>query len=259
MLKKIIRFIRNCNNFVNVYSKKIDEIEENVNSLSNDFINAKNNVKDDLLKMEEQINNLDYVNLEYINLHTDVSKNRVLIVGFYGAPNLGDELMLFSILKKLSPIDSGLDITVMMSENFNFDITDYPKCKIIHYPKNIIDINTLANYYDTLIIGGGALLDDTDYTLNSNMLSLPTTLINLSYRMITCKKNVILYGLSSSYELNNKEFIRKLNYISSNANYFSLRDTNSLKILNKCGINTNKIRIVHDLVYTLDYCKYNKL
>ena len=258
MLKKIIRFIRNCNNFVNVYSKKIDEIEENVNSLSNDFINAKNNVKDDLLKMEEQINNLDYVNLEYINLHTDVSKNRVLIVGFYGAPNLGDELMLFSILKKLSPIDSGLDITVMMSENFNFDITDYPKCKIIHYPKNIIDINTLANYYDTLIIGGGALLDDTDYTLNSNMLSLPTTLINLSYRMITCKKNVILYGLSSSYELNNKEFIRKLNYISSNANYFSLRDTNSLKILNKCGINTNKIRIVHDLVYTLDYCKYNK-
>lgn len=47
MLKKIIRFIRNCNNFVNVYSKKIDEIEENVNSLSNDFINAKNNVKDD--------------------------------------------------------------------------------------------------------------------------------------------------------------------------------------------------------------------
>ena len=108
MLKKIIRFIRNCNNFVNVYSKKIDEIEENVNSLSNDFINAKNNVKDDLLKMEEQINNLDYVNLEYINLHTDVSKNRVLIVGFYGAPNLGDELMLFSILKKLSPIDSGL-------------------------------------------------------------------------------------------------------------------------------------------------------
>ena len=154
--------------------------------------------------------------------------------------------MLFSILNKLSPIDNGLDIT------------DYPKCKIIHYPKNIIDINTLANYYDTVIIGCGALLDDTDYTLNSNMLSLPTTLINLSYRMITCKKNVILYGLSSSYELNNKEFIRKLNYISSNANYFSLRDTNSLKVLNKCGINTNKIRIVHDLVYTLDYCKYNK-
>lgn len=64
--------------------------------------------------------------------------------------------------------------------------------------------------------------------------------------------------MSSSYELNNKEFIRKLNYISSNANYFSLRDTNSLKVLNKCGINTNKIRIVHDLAYTLDYCKYNK-
>ena len=111
---------------------------------------------------------------------------------------------------------------------------------IIEFSQNGVQMSGISNITITLIIGGGALLDDTDYTLNSNMLSLPTTLINLSYRMITCKKNVILYGLSSSYELNNKEFIRKLNYISSNANYFSLRDTNSLKILNKCGINTNK-------------------
>lgn len=166
--------------------------------------------------------------------------------------------MLLTILNKLSSFDNTLDITVMMSENYNFDITNYPKCKIIHYPKNIIDINTLANYYDTVIFGGGALLDDSDYNLNSNMLSLGTTLINLAHRMITCKKKVILYGLSSSYELNNKEYIRKLNYVASNASYFSLRDTNSLKVLKNYGINTDKIKIVHDLVYSLDYYKYNK-
>ena len=269
MLRKIKKFISSCNNFVNVYSKRIDEIGKEINSLSNEYKDVESNIKDDLLKINEQINNLNYkvnslltnldcVNLEYLNLDTCVLKNKVLIVGFYGAPNLGDELMLLAILKKLSLVDNVLDITVMMSENYNFDITNYPKCKIIHYPKNIIDINTLANYYDTVIFGGGALLDDSDYNLNSNMLSLGTILINLAYRMITCKKNVILYGLSSSYELNNREYIRKLDYIASNASYFSLRDTNSLKVLNKCGINTNKIKIVHDLVYSLDYCKYNK-
>lgn len=269
MLRKIKKFISSCNNFVNVYSKRIDEISKEVNSLSNEYRDVESNIKDDLLKIDEKIVNLDYkissllsnldcVNLEYLNLDNCVSKNKVLIVGFYGAPNLGDELMLLTILNKLSSFDNTLDITVMMSENYNFDITNYPKCKIIHYPKNIIDINTLANYYDTVIFGGGALLDDSDYNLNSNMLSLGTTLINLAHRMITCKKKVILYGLSSSYELNNKEYIRKLNYVASNASYFSLRDTNSLKVLKNYGINTDKIKIVHDLVYSLDYYKYNK-
>ena len=269
MLKKFKRFISNCSDFVNVYSKRIDEISKEVNSLSNEYRDVESNIKDDLLKIDEKIVNLDYkitsllssldcVNLEYLNLDNCVSKNKVLIVGFYGAPNLGDELMLLTLLNKLSSFDNILDITVMMSENYNFDITGYPKCKIIHYPKNIIDINTLANYYDTVIFGGGALLDDSDYSLNSNMLSLGTTLINLAYRMITCKKKVILYGLSSSYELNNKEYIRKLNYVASNASYFSLRDTNSLKVLKKYGINIDKIKIVHDLVYSLDYYKYNK-
>lgn len=157
MLKKFKRFISNCSDFVNVYSKRIDEISKEVNSLSNEYRDVESNIKDDLLKIDEKIVNLDYkitsllssldcVNLEYLNLDNCVSKNKVLIVGFYGAPNLGDELMLLTLLNKLSSFDNILDITVMMFENYNFDITGYPKCKIIHYPKNIIDINTFLLY-----------------------------------------------------------------------------------------------------------------
>lgn len=157
MLKKLKGFISNCSDFVNVYSKRIDEISKEVNSLSNEYRDVESNIKDDLLKIDEKIVNSDYkissllssldcVNLEYLNLNNCVSRNKVLIVEFYGAPNLGDELMLLTILNKLSSFDNILDIAVMMSENYNFDITGYPKCKIIHYPKNIIDINTFLLY-----------------------------------------------------------------------------------------------------------------
>lgn len=274
MLRKLIKFLSKCNNFVNVYSSKINEIDENVKSLNTNYIQVEKEIKtikDDvtnlkMIQLNEKIENLnaklnciasffDCANLEYLNLNYNINKNKVLIVGFYGAPNLGDELMLYSILNKFSFYENDLDITVMMSENYEFDITKYKKCKVIHYPKNIIDINTLANYYDTVIFGGGALLDDNDYNLN-NKFTLSTTLINLAHRMITCRKKVILYGLSSNFELNNKEFITKLNYIINNADYVSLRDTNSLEVLRKCDINTKNIKIVHDLVFTYNYLKY---
>ncbi len=278
MLKKVKKFVTKCNNFLNLYPNKIDEIDMQLKSLQDECVDIQD-VKDiqdkidsydeKLMKLKEEFINLNYkidslslnfdcTNLEYLNLDHNVSKRRVLIVGFYGASNLGDELMLFAILNKISLYDSILDITVMLSENYAFDITRYPKCKIIHYPKNIMDINTLANYYDVVIFGGGALLDDTDYNLNKMGLSLGTTLVNLAYRMITCKKKVLLYGLSSNYELKNPEYIDKLNFIANNANYFSLRDTNSLEVLEKCGISIDKIDVVHDLAFTyncLDYIK----
>ena len=276
MLKKIKRFIKKCNNYIDLSSEKVDEISKDIKNLHIEqknelekIENKINTINEQVIKIEEQINNLDYktncllanfdcTNLEYLNLNPCITKSKLLIAGFYGAPNLGDELMLLALLNKVSVYKDSLDITIMMSENYSFDITNYPKCRTIHYPKNIMDINTLANYYDTVIFGGGALLDDSDYNLNNKSLSLCTTIINLSYRMITCGKKVIIYGLSSNYELNNKEYIRKLDYTVNNADYFSLRDSNSLNVLNKCGINTNKIKIVHDLVYSLDYYKYSK-
>mgnify|MGYP004530705529 FL=1 len=270
MLNKLRRFIDKCNNFVNIYPKKLDKMDENITRLQDDNkeitkklleyqINLnvlEGKIQNLEFKLDNVSSNFDCVNLEYMNLDWYMPKNKVLIIGFYGAPNLGDELMLHTILKKLLLHKDTLDITVMMSENYNFDITKYPKCKTIHYPKNIMDINTLANYYDIVIFGGGALLDDSGYNLYSNRLSLNTILVNLAYRMITCEKKVILYGLSSNNKLVNKEYINKLKFITENATYFSLRDTNSLEVLKECDLDTSKIKIVHDLVYTYNYSKY---
>lgn len=177
----------------------------------------------------------------------DNRKIKVLITGFYGAPNLGDELMLETMLERLL-INKNIELTIMICENTWFDITKYPPVKIIRYPEKILDINTLAEEYDWFIFGGGALLDDYDYDPTNSPLSLGYTLINLSMRAIQYNKKTILYGLSTSNQLSKEEYLEKLSFIIENCTYISLRDTNSLETLKKYGIDVSRIKIVNDIV-----------
>ena len=241
-------------------SKKYDDLNNKLISTQTELNNKLdllqtelNNVKslNELLFNNIQIEK-KYANFELLTLDGNVNKKRVLLVGFYGAPNLGDELMLEVLTFKIKKLDN-IDLTVMLSENRDFDITKYPNFKIIHYPKSILDINILANYFDTVIFGGGALLDDHDYNYYNNQLTLSYTLINLCFRMIEFNKQTILYGLSTSDTLSNEEFLFKLNYIFKNGTYVSLRDTNSLEILKKYQIDVSKVKIVDDLVFSCNY------
>lgn len=267
-MKKIKNLLKkiddNCNNIIEL-NKKVNKIEIDFNN-----INEKCDIltkKVDLLESEMSNFNKNfnlmlnfikeqnkYSNLEMLTLDNNVKKKRVLLIGFYGAPNLGDELMLEVIVSKLKKINN-IDLTVMLSENREFDITNYPSLKIIHYPKSILDINILANYFDTVIVGEGALLDDSDYDYYNNQLTLSNSLINICYRMIQFNKQTILYGLSTSNTFSNEEYLAKLDYIFKNCAYISLRDTNSLEVLKKYKIDVSRVKIVDDLVFC---CKENK-
>ena len=261
-IKKLLS--KSYNNFNN-----IEEIKEKINKMSFDFtyLNEKyeklNNevilLKNELIA-SNQINEVmfkdiqkesKYSNFEMLTLDSNIKQKKVLLVGFYGAPNLGDELMLEVFVEKLKNVDN-IHLTVMLSENKEFDITNYQSFSIIHYPKSILDINVLANYFDVVIFGGGALLDDSDYDNCNNYLSLSNTLINLTTRMIQFNKKTILYGLSTSSSFTNEKYLNKLNFIINNCTYFSLRDTNSLNTLIKCKVNVSKIKIVDDVVFCLE-------
>lgn len=207
-----------------------------------------------LSSIEKQLSRLggwfDYSNLDLLHLnHTTTNKKKVLLCGFYGAFNAGDEYILQTILDYLSDEDN-LEITIMLCDNRNTDITNYGKCKFIHYPRNIFDFNHLANYYDAVFFGGGALLDDVDYGNPDIPFTFGYILVNLAMRFITFDKPTILYGMSSNAKLSSPEFIQKLNFIAENATHFSLRDTNSLSTLKKAGINIKHIKIVNDIVFS---------
>lgn len=267
-MKKIKNLLKkiddNCNNILEL-NKKINKIEIDFNNINEkcDILTKKVELLECEISNFNQNYNLmfnfikeqnKYSNLEMLTLDNNVTKKRVLLMGFYGALNLGDELMLEVIVSKLKKINN-VDLTVMLSENREFDITNYPSLKIIHHPKSILDINILANYFDTVIVGGGALLDDSDYNYYNNQLTLSNSLINICYRMIQFNKQTILYGLSTSDTFSNEEYLDKLNYIFKNCTYISLRDTNSLEVLKKYKIDVSRVKIVDDLVFC---CKENK-
>ncbi len=176
-------------------------------------------------------------------------KKRILIAGFYGAANLGDEIMLESMLDSLKQ-NKDIDITVMLSDNYQPDLTRYGAYNFMVYPSQMLDINIMANYFDGMIVAGGALLDDTDYDISAHIFSLDTAIICLSERLIKFGKSCCFYGLSTNQTITNPEYIKKLDAIIQNCTYFSIRDTNSLKIINDICINTEKIKIVNDLIFT---------
>lgn len=252
-IKKLINNYRYVVNFCKENSEQVKIIKENVldtqKLLKNEFeiLNFKVN------KLEFNYNELNcnfkYSNLEFLTLDNSIKDMKLLIVGFYGAPNLGDELMLETLLLKLKNFNSNINVTIMLCENSKFDITKYPGVKILHYPKSILDLNVISDYFDCVIFGGGALLDDSDFDFYNNQLSLGNVLINLSLRMIAFNKKVILYGLSCASSINNSEYISKLNFIVENCTYISLRDENSKKVLEKIGIKTTKILTVNDIVF----------
>lgn len=236
-----------------VNGKKKLEVE----NLNQEIINLKNEISklskslQDLYEIKDTIykinQNFMFANLEFSKIENTNNVNKILIVGFYGAFNVGDELMLETIISELEKVKN-IEITIMLSNNEYCDISRYGNYKFIHYPLKTTDFEFLANKFDVVICGGGAVLDDSNYKLENYNLGLETIIVSLCESFIIKGKKTLLYGLSSIELLTNQEYIRKLDYISKNCTYFSLRDTNSKRSLSKSGIDVKRIKIVDDIV-----------
>ena len=275
-LKKWIRKIFVDYNEINrICANNIKSIDDKI-SITNSEIELKsNNIKEDIVEikkqqgvLENEITNIKkqneitikelkkisdqflFYNMELANIKIDVQLKNILIVGFYGAPNLGDELMLETLLEYLENIPNK-KITVLLADNPEYDIEKYKDVRFIHYPKTLYDFNIIAEQYDYIIFGGGAIIDDKQFEKeNAYQYDLGTILLKLSIRAIAFNKKVICLALSASKEILNLEYLEKLKYIIQNAHYFSVRDTYTKdylteKLGNECG---NKIIKVSDIV-----------
>lgn len=251
------------------YDKKIDELKEIISksiiineqmNQVNEQTNLKlNEIQQDLESKQINLKKFEYCNPEYLQLvSNNTDRKKILLIGFYGAYNLGDELMLHSLLNFFKKY-SNIELTVMLANNFKYNIFSYENIKFIHYPQTPFDFECLSNYYDCFIYGGGAILDDTQYNIQyPNEVSLATTVIELSQKAQEKQKQTFFIGLSTNNKFKNKEYIKKLKKVIENATYFSLRDKYGLKVLNENNIDTSKIEIIDDIVLTNDIKKSTK-
>ena len=233
---------------------KTDKIKENIDFHTTEGKELLKKILNENLKISDEINSFrnefSYTNTELLNIKREEELKNILIIGFYGAPNLGDELMLETILDYLDDINNK-KITILLANNPEYSIDKYKDVRFIHYPKSLSDFNIMAEQYDYIIFGGGAIIDDRQYEKeNSYQYDLGTMLIKLSLRAIAFKKKVICIALSATKDITNQEYLEKLKYIIKNATYFSVRDEYSKKhLIEKLGKDTeNKIIKINDIV-----------
>lgn len=225
------------NSYTNL-TKEINSLKEQINNLSSNVETLKDNAKKTAFLSNEYLLDSMYA--------MNTKKPRILICGYYGARNLGDELMLQSILKNLDK--TKFDITILLAPYSGTDPSIYAPYHIIHYPTKNDDILLLAKNYDYIIWGGGAVLDDAYYDFNYQNISLGYILLKTSIAAFKYGKKVYVLGVSTNETLNDQRFITDLKTVIQKSNFFSLRDTNSLKTLEKASLPTDKVRIIDDLV-----------
>lgn len=233
-------------------------VEEGISNLNPNFnqIHEENqkllNIASETQSNTQELRNIqriyDFVSPEYIldTIHTINShKPRVLIMGFYGGQNLGDELMLQALLKRLQ--SKNVNITIMLARHLEIDASIYAPHEVIHYPTRNDDILLLAKNYDYIIWGGGAVLDDRDYHFEYLFNNLQYALLKTSLAALKFKKKNIILGVSTNRAIQDKNFIEDLQEIINKADFFSLRDTNSLQTLKNANIDTSPVKIIDDL------------
>lgn len=232
--------------------KRIDELEERLaeNEKKLDTISAL--ISSVSSAQDKFAVKFTYVNPELASLIDD-GKRRVLLCGFYGGYNLGDELMLETLLDYLSANDS-ISVTVMLANNEDYCIYKMNNVHFIHYPQTRYDFDRIASFFDTVIFGGGALISGGDYDVKYMLeLSLSTTLLEISHKMIEKGKRCIWAGLSTDVKLENKEFVERLRETVPHLDYFSVRDSYSLKTLEEAGVDVSKVKLAHDIILANRY------
>ena len=160
---------------------------------------------------------------------------KILISGYYGFNNFGDEAILGVLLKHLK----GHDVTVL-SANPEFTGKTYNVNSINSFNTNLI--MERIPQFDILISGGGSLLQNV--TSNRSLIYY----CGLIYLMASMKKDVVIFaqgiGPIKGFWGN---FIAKT--ALKKCKYISVRDEKSLELLDKWGI---KAELVCDPIFDLN-------
>lgn len=153
--------------------------------------------------------------------------------------------MLSVLLKELCWNDN-YELAVILDKSERYNVKKRERVAYYYAPCNIETLDELADYFDVLIIGGGAHLDDFK---SFSLAFVPFLAIELSKRFIDKGKDCRWLSVSSNQTLKEPEYIKKLNEIIQKSSHFSVRDPYSLQTLKTSGINIENVKLEEDLAF----------
>lgn len=162
----------------------------------------------------------------------------VVISGYYGYGNFGDEAILYTLIQKLNSYDA--DITVL-SGNPDFTTLNYYVKSVKNF--SLHKVIKAIKQSDILISGGGSLLQDAT-SLKSLLYYLSIIALGLCFR-----KKVIIFAQGIG-PVNNRVAAMLTGFLLKRCEYVSVRDENSLKLLETWNVHAN---LVCDPIYSFPF------
>lgn len=167
---------------------------------------------------------------------------RILISGYYGFDNSGDDAILKAIVKDLNENNNSIEITAL-SNRPDFTEKIYNINAVNRF--KIKDVIKAIKSCDLFISGGGSLLQDVTSTRS---LLYYITLMKLAKIF---KKTVMVYanGIGPINKKLNRVLTRS---ILNKVDLITLRDVDSKQFLKELGVVNNNIYVTADPVFTLE-------
>lgn len=166
---------------------------------------------------------------------------KILLAGYYGFGNLGDEAILEMAIKQILEITDRKNITVL-SGNKEVTSRKYNVSTIDRY--NVFSIINKLMKSDALVFGGGSLLQDIT---SKRSIYYYLFLIRLA-KMMNNKVIMLSQGIGPIVNENSKKAVQStLDYID----YITVRDKHSKDFLEGLGMDKNKIFLSTDPVINL--------
>lgn len=166
---------------------------------------------------------------------------KILLAGYYGFGNLGDEAILEMAIKQILEITDRKNITVL-SGNKEVTSRKYNVDTIDRY--NVFSIAAKLMKSDALVFGGGSLLQDIT---SKRSIYYYLFLIRLA-KMMNNKVIMLSQGIGPIVNENSKKAVQStLNHID----YITVRDKHSKEFLESLGMDKNKIFLSTDPVINL--------
>jgi len=169
--------------------------------------------------------------------------NNIILYGYYGHGNLGDEAILQILLNEFKKV-SGISLTIFTSKakqvSLDYKIKTINSDLHIWKPLRIIKQLIAILKCDLFILGGGGLLKD----YGSSSRNLKTWLFWLRIAQIL-KKKTALYGVG----VENIRYPQSRSILKKSlkkTNIILLRDYSSKKLLENLGIINENIRVISD-------------
>ncbi|HKM17809.1 MAG TPA: polysaccharide pyruvyl transferase CsaB [Limnochordia bacterium] len=168
----------------------------------------------------------------------------ILVSGYYGCHNSGDEAILAALCQDLAALGvSNKEITVLSGDPAHTESTHHVAAISRFNPLAMIDA---MGHSRILISGGGSLLQDaTSWRTIPYYLTIIKTAVALGLK-------VVIYGQGIG-PVKNRLYQRWIADVFNQADGIAVRDSDSAQLLQKWGLDTGRLLITADPVFSLEH------